>query len=145
MSENENENENAARVRAAYDALWQRGDSALLVALMHDDIVWINDVGAGPWRELQGAQVVMEGLGKWMALFDGGFSQDVLDVCGGDRNVVVILREAGNARGHRFDNLALYRYEFGASGKVVRVRTYDESREATAAFWDAVGPVSATG
>jgi ketosteroid isomerase-like protein len=139
------EHENAARVRAAYDAMWQHGDSAPLVTLMDDDIVWINDVGAGPWRELQGAQVVMEGLGQWMALFDGGFSQEVLDVCGGDHNVVVVLREAGTARGHRFDNIALYRYEFGASGKVVRVRTYDESREAITAFWDAVGPVSATG
>lgn len=41
------------------------------------------------------------------ALFDGTFTQELVDVCAGGSNVVAILHESGTARGQRFDNLAL--------------------------------------
>jgi hypothetical protein len=55
---------------------------------------------------------------------------------------VIYLHGTGTARGRRFDNLALYRYEFRRDGTVVRVRTYDENRMQIEAFWAAVGPTA---
>jgi hypothetical protein len=85
--------------------------------------------------------VLLEMLGAWGELFDGTFTQELLDVCASDSNVVAILHEFGTARGQHFDNLALYRHEIGPDGTYVRARTYDRDREAIEAFWAVVGPV----
>lgn len=132
---------NAARMRAAFEALWPDGDVAPALALLRDDVHWVNDIGAGPWREAHGKQGFLEMFSQWTSLFDGGFQQEVIDVCGSDRNVVVILREIGTASGHVFDNLALYRFELGGDGLATDVRTYDRDRDEVTAFWAAVGPV----
>ncbi len=135
------EHPNATRARLAFEALWQGGDLAPSLALLHDDVHWVNDIGAGPWHEVRGKQGFRELFSGWMSLFDGGFEQQLIDTCASDSNVVQILREVGTARGQVFDNLALYRFEFDVDGLATEVRTYDRDREAVAAFWEAVGPV----
>ena len=137
------EHPNAARYRHAFDQMWQAGDVAPMVELLDPDVSWTNDIGAGPWRQIEGRSVLLEMFGAWGALFDGTFTHELVDVCASDSNVVAILHESGTARSQRFDNLALYRYEVGPDQTYLRVRTYDRDREAIEAFWAAVGPVDA--
>jgi ketosteroid isomerase-like protein len=135
------EHPNAARYRSAFEQMWQTGDPSAMVGLIDPDVSWSNDIGAGPWREIEGRDQLLEQLGRWGELFEGTFTQELVDVCASDDNVVAILHEQGTARGQRFDNLALYRLELGPSGTYVRVRTYDRDRDAIEGFWSAVGPV----
>jgi ketosteroid isomerase-like protein len=136
------EHPNAMSAREEFEALWQKGDFEPALARMHDEVHWVNDIGAGPWHECRGKQAVADMLAEWMALFDGGFEHQLIDVCASDNNVIQILREVGTAHGQRFDNLALYRFELDADGLVTEVRTYDRDREALVAFWEAIGPVT---
>ena len=133
------EHPNAVRFRSAFDDLWERGELEPTLRLLRDDVVWINDIGAGPFHRGEGKESVLALFAEWMALFDGGFTHELVDICASDHNVVEILHEVGTARGQRFDNLALYRYELDDDGLVTHVRTYDRDREAIDAFWAAVG------
>jgi hypothetical protein len=120
---------NAVRYREAFEALWVRGDQSVMDAM------------AGPWRELLTPEAVAEFLTGWYTLFDGGFRHELIDVCASDKSIVAILREVGMARGHTFDNVALYRYSLDEEGLITTLRTYDQDRERTEAFWAAIGPV----
>jgi ketosteroid isomerase-like protein len=135
------EHPNAIRYRRAFEALWERGDQSVLDAMCRPDAEWINDIGAGPWRELRTPEAIAEFLAGWYQLFDGGFRHELIDVCASDRSIVAILREVGLARGHTFDNLALYRYSLDADGLITHLRTYDQDREHIESFWAAIGPV----
>lgn len=135
------EHANAVQYRAAFETMWQSGDPSPMIELIDPDVSWHNDIGAGPWRDIQGRSQLLEMLGAFGELFEGTFTQELVDVCASDDNVVAILHEFGTARGQRFDNLALYRYELGPDATYIRVRTYDRDREAIEAFWSAVGPV----
>jgi ketosteroid isomerase-like protein len=66
------EHPNATFARNLYTAL-AAGDVATVFDALADDLVMINDIGAGPWRELYGKQAVLEFWGRWMDLFDGTF------------------------------------------------------------------------
>jgi len=132
------EHPNAQRIRAALTAADQ-GDYELVSGIFRPDVHWINDIGAGPYREAHGIEEVFAMLGQWNGLFDGTFHEEIIDVCGSDDNVVAILHERGSVSGHQFDNLALFRFELDAEGRVVSVRTYDRDREAIEGFWAAVG------
>ena len=132
---------NAAHYRQAYDALWNDTDLGPMLDWLRDDVVWTNDIGAGPFHRFDGKEAVVALWVRWNELFDGGFHQELVDVCASDDNVVAILHEVGSARGHQFDNLALYRYELDTSGQISEVRTYDRDRDAVSRFWDAIGPM----
>ncbi|MEO6570647.1 MAG: nuclear transport factor 2 family protein [Ilumatobacteraceae bacterium] len=132
---------NSDRYRQVYDALWNDADVGPMLDWLGDDVVWTNDIGAGPFHRFEGKAAVMGLWVRWNALFDGGFNHELVDVCASDDNVVAILHEVGSARGHQFDNLALYRFELDTSGQIRVVRTYDRDRDAIARFWDAVGAV----
>lgn len=134
------EHPNATHIRTLFLAA-NAGDFEAADALTADDIVWINDIGAGPWRELIGRDAVFEFSMAWQTLFDNTWTYDILDACGSDSSVVLVMREHGTARGHHFDNHTLYHFSLDADGKVTRIQTYDRDRDAIAAFWDAVGPV----
>jgi ketosteroid isomerase-like protein len=134
------EHPNATRIRTMWQAA-NAGDQAVADELVADDIVWSNDIGASPWREVVGKQACLGFALAWQELFDFTFAYDVLDACGSDASVVLVLREHGTARGHHFDNQALYYFTLDPDGKVARIQTYDRDREAIDAFWDAVGPV----
>jgi ketosteroid isomerase-like protein len=137
------EHENATRCRVAFEALWQNADLEPTLALLADDVVWINDIGAGPWHEFHGKQGVLDLFTGWMAFFDGGFEHRLIDICASDHTVIEILHEVGTARGQRFDNLAYYHFELDDKGLISHVHTVDRDRENIEAFWAAVGPVSA--
>jgi ketosteroid isomerase-like protein len=126
---------NAVRFRSAFDDMWRCGDIEPTLQLMRDDVVWINDIGAGPFHRGDGKESLLALVTEWMALFDGTFTQELVDICASDHNVVEILHETGTAQGQRFDNLALYRYELDDNGLVTRVRTYDRDRQAIDEFW----------
>src|SRR6476469_1488439 len=101
------EHPNATFARNLYAAL-AAGDLATAFDALSDDLVLINDIGAGPWRELYGKQAVLEFWGRWMELFDGTFRQEVLDVIGYDDRIVIVVHETGTAQGQAFDNRAIY-------------------------------------
>jgi ketosteroid isomerase-like protein len=67
------EHPNATVFRAGFQALWERGDVAPFLTLLRDDVEWINDIGAGPWREIHGKEAVLAFYGEWMQLFDENF------------------------------------------------------------------------
>ena len=52
------EHPNATFARNVYAAL-AAGDLATAFDALADDLVLINDVGAGPWRELRGTRVIL--------------------------------------------------------------------------------------
>jgi ketosteroid isomerase-like protein len=114
------------------------GELAPLFDRTADDIVMVNDEGAGPWRELHGKEQVLDFWTRWTDLFDGTFRQDVTDVFGEDDRVVLFIHEHGTARGQRFDNRAIYLVRI-RDGRYIDFRTMDTDREAVAAFWAAVG------
>jgi len=126
---------NAVRFRTAFNDLWERGDQEPILRLLRDDVIWINDIGAGPFHRIDGKESLLTQLAEWNALFDGGFTHELIDICASDHNVVEILHETGTAQGQRFDNLALYRYELDDNGLVTHVRTYDRDRQAIDEFW----------
>ena len=135
------EHPNATRISSLWNAA-NAGDQEAADGFVADDIVWLNDIGAGPWREVVGKQACLEFGLAWQVLFDFTFTYEVLDACGSDTSVVLVLREQGTARGHHFDNQALYHFTLDDGGMVTRIQTYDRDRDAIIAFWNAVGPVS---
>ena len=97
------EHPNATFARNLYAAL-AAGDLATAFDALADDLVLINDVGAGPWRELHGKQAVLEFWGQWMELFDGTFRQEVMYVLGYDDRIVLVIHETGTAQGQAFEH-----------------------------------------
>lgn len=125
---------NLGRFRRALEALAQ-GDVDPTVALLHEDVVMVNDVGAGPWRELRGRDAV---LGFWFAfgaLFAGTFTQDVLAGWGFDDAIVLLVHERGTARGAEFDNRAVYLLLLDSDGRCTELRTTDVDRAGIERFW----------
>ena len=130
------EHPNATHARNIYAAL-AAGDVATAFDALSDDLVLLNDIGAGPWRELRGKQAVLEFWGRWMELFDGTFRQDVLDVLGYDDRIVLVIHETGAAEGQTFDNRAIYLVGI-VDGKWASLRTMDMDHDKINAFWAAV-------
>jgi len=134
---------NATFARNIYAALAD-GDVATAFDALSDDLVLLNDIGAGPWRELRGKQAVLEFWGRWMELFDGTFRQEVLDVLGYDDRIVLVVHETGTAQGQPFDNRAIYLVGI-VDGKWASLRTMDMDHDKIHAFWSAVRVPSLTG
>jgi ketosteroid isomerase-like protein len=133
------EHPNATKAREVFSALWERGDLQPTLAWIDDDVVWTNDIGAGPWaKEIRGKTRVLEMQGWWFEFFGGQFKHELLDVCASDRHVVEILREIGEKDGNVFDNRAVYLFQLGDAGTIVEVRTLDMDRDNIEAFWAAV-------
>ena len=130
------EHPNATFARNLYAAL-AAGDVATVFDALTDDLVLINDIGAGPWRELRGKQAVLEFWGRWMELFDGTFRQEVMDVIGYDDRIVIVVHETGTAQGQTFDNRAIYLVGV-VDGKWATLRTTDMDHDKINAFWSAV-------
>ncbi|MEJ2869113.1 nuclear transport factor 2 family protein [Actinomycetospora sp. OC33-EN08] len=125
---------NLVRVRDAMAALAD-GDVEPTVALMAEDVVMVNDVGAGPWRELRGRDAV---LGFWFAFaefFGGTFAQEILAGWGFDDGVLLLIHEHGTTHGAVFDNRAVYQMLLGPDGRCTELRTMDMDRAAIEAFW----------
>jgi len=128
---------NLTRVRDAFDAL-ASGDIEPAFAMMGDDFLNENDIGAGPWRENRGKEGMLRFWTGWMELFDGSFGQEFLDGIGYDDRVVVIMHETGTARDQAFDNRAIYLFELDGSGRWSALRTFDMDREKIRRFWNAI-------
>jgi ketosteroid isomerase-like protein len=137
------EHPNATFARNLYAAL-AAGDVATAFDALSDDLVLLNDIGAGPWRELRGKQAVLEFWGRWMELFDGTFRQEVLDVLGYDDRIVLVVHETGMAQGRAFDNRAIYLVGI-VDGKWASLRTMDMDHDKINAFWAAVQVPALTG
>ena len=130
------EHPNATLARNIYAAL-AASDVATAFDVLSDDLVLINDIGAGPWRELHGKQAVLEFWGRWMELFEGTFRQEVMDVIGYDDRIVLVIHETGTAQGQTFDNRAIYLVGI-VDGKWATLRTMDMDHDKIEAFWSAV-------
>lgn len=126
---------NLVRLRDAMAAL-AGGDVEPTLALMREDVVMVNDIGAGPWRELRGRDAV---LGFWWAFggfFAGTFRQDVLAGWGFDDGVVLLVHERGEVDGAVFDNRAIYQALLDPDGRMTELRTMDLDRAAVEEFWN---------
>jgi ketosteroid isomerase-like protein len=120
--------------REAFEAL-KAGDLEPILAQTADDVVMVNDLGAGPWRELHGKEAVLEFWFAFAGMFEGTFSQDVLGGWGWDDGVVLVIHEHGTANGVAFDNRALYVLTAGPDGRWREFRTLDMDRAHLEQFW----------
>ncbi|MGQ0575532.1 MAG: nuclear transport factor 2 family protein [Pseudonocardia sp.] len=115
------------------------GDAGPADALMADDIVNINDIGAGPWRENRGKDAVWAFFGAFVELFEGEFHQDLVDArMWGEDRVVLFVHEHGTARGVPFDNRAVYVLDV-VDGQWAALRTFDLDPARCEGFWVRVG------
>ncbi len=128
---------NAVRTREIFAAA-AAGDFEPMIACLADDIVNVNDVGAGPWRENHGKQAVLDFYFAFMTLFEGTFRQDVLDVHGFDDRVVMIVHETGTAQGQTYDNRAVYLLDVDGNGRYSSLRTVDMDYEGIERFWASI-------
>jgi ketosteroid isomerase-like protein len=97
-----------ADVRHAFAAM-AAGDVEPVDALMADDILNINDVGAGPWRKNRGKDAVWAFYAAFVEVFGGDFHQDLVDArMWGEDRIVLFAHEHGTAKGVRFDTRAIY-------------------------------------
>lgn len=126
---------NADEARRVFEAFWIHGDVQPMLDAATDDFVWINDIGAGPWRELHGKDEATAMQLWWFDWFEGTFRHELVDVCASDDRVIEVLREVGEKDGHVFDNVALYVYEVGPDRRFTSLRTFDRDRGAIEAFW----------
>ena len=134
------EHPNATRSRAAFSALWERGELEPSLELLDDDVIWTNDIGARPWaKEIRGKDRVLEMQAWWMDFFNNSFRHELIDICASDYHIAQILREVGEKDGHTFDNRAVYLFRLNDDGKAVEVRTLDMDRDSIEAFWASVG------
>ncbi|MDT7700051.1 MAG: hypothetical protein QOJ30_2376 [Pseudonocardiales bacterium] len=39
----------------------------------------LNDIGAGPWREVYGKQAILQFWGEWTELFDNTLRQELME------------------------------------------------------------------
>jgi ketosteroid isomerase-like protein len=131
------EHPNLTRVRETFAAL-AAGDVEPSWAMMREDFVNLNDVGAGPWREQRGREAMMRFWDGWMVLFDNTFRQEILHGVGYDDRVVLIIHETGTAQGQTFDNRAIYLMELDEAGKYAVLRTMDMDLDKVERFWSAV-------
>ena len=124
------EHPQATRARQLFHALWDDGDIEGTLGAMSADVVWVNDIGAGPMRELRGRDRVRALLLWWFDFFDGNCRQELIDVCASDDRVIEVLHELGEKDGRVFDNVALYVFEIDPQDpdRFARVRTYDRDR-----------------
>jgi ketosteroid isomerase-like protein len=128
-----------ARSARALHAAGQAGDFETVLAAYHPDVLWTNDAGAGPWAgRVEGIDAVTEMFAGFLTLFDGTFSQELLDVCASADRTVLVLHETGVKDGHRFDNRAVWVHRYDGD-RIVEVTTLDIDRADAEQFWDAVG------
>lgn len=127
----------ATRTREQFRLLWEEGDPQPAFDALADDVVWRNDIGAGPLRLMRGRDDVIAMLLWWTEFFEGTFRHDLIDVCASDRHVIEILRETGTKDGHDFDNVALYSFEVDPRhpDHFCSVETFDRDRDNIKAFW----------
>jgi hypothetical protein len=131
------EHPHATRFRRAFEELWEQSNPQLALGGLCEDVIWRNDIGAGPWRMVRG-QIGVAAMLLWSQdFFEGTFHQQLIDVCASDRHVVEILHETGARDGQSFDNRALYVFELEADGRAAAVTTFDQDRAGIEAFWSA--------
>jgi hypothetical protein len=126
----------AAHTREVYAAA-TAGDMAPALEIMLDEFAIHNDVGAGPWHEVQGKAAVLAFWTRWMELFDGTFRQEITDAIGYDDRVVLLVHETGTAKGAVFDNRAIYLLEL-QNGRWASMRTIDMDPQGCIDFWTKV-------
>jgi ketosteroid isomerase-like protein len=131
------EHPNATEFRRVIDAI-SRGDAAAMYDVTHEDFVNINDIGAGPWREVHGRDAFFEFFAQFVEYLEGTFRQKLMDVIGYDDHVVAIIHETGTRQGHVFDNRAIYLCRI-VDGRWMSIRTMDMDHDNINRFWDAVG------
>ena len=137
----------ATRTRRDFHSLWDDGDFQPALDTLADDVVWVNDIGAGPLRELRGKDEVIAMQLWWFDFFAANFRHELIDVCASDDRVIQVLREIGEKDGQVFDNVALYVFEVDARApnQFRAVRTFDRDRDNIEQFWSNYPEVSAVG
>jgi ketosteroid isomerase-like protein len=131
------EHPNATEFRKVMDAV-ARGDVEAMYAATHEDFVSINDIGAGPWREVHGRDAFFAFFGEFVEYLEGTFRQELMDVIGYDDHVVAVIHETGTRQGHVFDNRAIYLCKI-VDGIWMSIRTMDMDHDNINRFWAAVG------
>lgn len=114
------------------------GDFDTVLAAYHPDIVWTNDLAAGPWAgTFRGIDEVATMFIEFTQFFDGTFTQDVVDSFASPDRSILLLHERGAKDGHVFDNRALW-VSRDVDGLTVEMWTLDQDRSAAEAFWSAI-------
>ena len=127
--------------RAMHDAA-AAGDFDTVLAAFDPGIVWVNDVGAGPWvGRFEGFDAVATMLAEFLGFFEGTFATDVVDLCGSADRSVSVLDERATKDGVGYENRAVWVFRFEGD-KVVEEITADLDRDEALAFWAKVADTS---
>ena len=125
---------NEELLRSFLDAQ-QRGDAALLIDLLADDVVW-----HVPGRNLLSRDYVGKGevIGFWgraRELSSGTVRSEIIDVMGGENFAVAIVRVFAEREGKSLDgSLQAWTYRID-TGKIAEFWFMVEDRYAVDAFW----------
>ena len=128
----------ALRIRENFAAL-AAGDLTAFYEAVHEDFHNVNDVGAGPWREVRGRDAFFGFFAEFAGLFDERpFGQEILEALGWDDRVLCVVHETGVAQGQVFDNRAVYLIALAPDGRLTSLRTTDMDHDTIRRFWAGV-------
>jgi ketosteroid isomerase-like protein len=128
------EQPNAELARKSFEILWS-GDLDGFMAGLSPDVVWTNDVGAGPWAgRFEGRDAATQMGVEILGFFEGTFTHQLIDVLVGDDHYAWLVREQGTVKGQVFDNRAVWIFQM-KGGTVTEVWTLDRDHPAVLGFW----------
>lgn len=125
---------NEQLVRSFLDAQ-QRGDAAVLIDSLADNVVWHVPGRNLLYRDYTGKKEVIGFWGRARELSSGTVRSEIIDVMGGDNFGVAIVRVFAEREGKALDgSLQAWTYHI-QGGKVAEFWFLVEDRYAVDAFW----------
>lgn len=128
------EHPNVAAVRSLF-AAFRTADLAAITAEIPENLVWHFPGSRGRIAgEHRGRDAVLAFLANVVALTDGTFELDLIDVVGGDRHVVALFRGHGERNGKVLDNPTCLRIRFDA-GRPAEIHEFVWNLPEVDDFW----------
>lgn len=128
------EHPNVAAVKAMF-AAFRSADLAAIQAAIPQDVVWHFPGRRGRIAgSHRGRQAVLAFLADVVALTDGTFGLDLIDIVGGDENVVALFRGHATRSGRKLDNPTCLRIRF-SGGRPAEIHEFVWDLFAVDEFW----------
>jgi ketosteroid isomerase-like protein len=128
------EHPNVAAVRAMF-AAFRSADLASIMATVPENLTWHfpgrRGLIAGTHR---GQAAVLDFLGRVVALTDGTFGLDIIDIVGSDEHVVALFRGHGRRGDRTLDNPTCLKIRFN-DGQPVEIHEFVWDLFAVDDFW----------
>ena len=126
---------NAALLREGYGA-FASGDLARLSEMFSPDVVWHTPENQGRLSgDHKGWDEVLQFVVDTMAMSEGTFRIEILDIMASDDFVVGYVHVTGNGRGRILDDSPIHLYRVDEDGIIVEVTQYAFNQSNVNAFW----------